>query len=139
MNVESYQATLAAAVRRWFADAKVEVTTSAETMAVSLFVLGRTPQAGLVRRVPLLGEPLVVEARAREVAQALLEELGVHRLVLRRRARQRFAPELCPDVILVDRRGRVTVERAHHLLETRASLDEYLRAHQLVESDLRPA
>lgn len=139
MNVESYELALRAAVRRWFAHARVEVTTSAETMAVSLFVMGRTPQAGLVRRVPLMGEPEVIEARAREVAQALLEELGVHRLVLRRQARQRFPAELCPDAILVDRRGRVTVERAHQLLETRASLDEYLRAHQLVESDLRPA
>lgn len=139
MNVEAYRAQLVAAVRRWFDGARVEVTKCADTLTITLVVRGRTPPAGLVRRMPLIGEPQVVEARARDVAEALLEEVGARRLVLRERGRKRFPAELCPDVVLLDRRGRVTAERAHEPLETRASLEDYLRAHQLEETDLTPA
>lgn len=139
MNVDTYRAQLTAAVRRWFHAAKVGVTTHADTLTVTLIIARRTPPAGLVRRIPLIGAPDVVEARARHVAEELLEQVGANRLVLRERARSRFTAGQCPDVILVDRRGCVTAEREHQLLDTRSSLDEYLRAYRLDEADLTPA
>lgn len=138
MDADDLRSTLNREALRLFPAAHVELE-EGETSGHVRVILGVGRRGDgrrtLERTYPTVGPSEVLAERRERVLGSLRAELGLDRLTLTQPARARLGPS-APDALIVQARGRVTVERGFVEIARFETIEACLAAFGLEDRDL---